>query len=218
MITGFNTDIEYNGVTYHVQTEDKGLDTPLILSLVYNRGTILASKRSPYNDLLIGNFSEKELSERLQRQHKLICAAIRAGRIEDLKQMNSKDAKQGQIRQSDDADNENKIKTGKSAVSEAKAKKIEKTEAKIQLQPLAEFEAKIEETPIPALLEKKPFNIPPIQKPQIELPTPEIEEKVQIESKKSKEVWEIPIEITDADLIIDDTQTSQEVVLPPEAV
>ena len=41
VITGFNTDIEYQGVTYHVQTEDKGVKTPLILSLVYNRGTIL---------------------------------------------------------------------------------------------------------------------------------------------------------------------------------
>ena len=86
VITGFNTDIEYQGITYHVQTEDKGLATPLILSLVYNRGTILASKRSPYDDLL-KDFDEKILAERLQKQHRLICAAIQAGRIEDLKRM-----------------------------------------------------------------------------------------------------------------------------------
>ena len=92
MITGFNTDIKYEGVTYHVQTEDKGLDTPLILSLVYDRGTILASKRSPYEDLLAGKFDEKLLTERLQKQHSLICAAIRAGRIEDLKRMTMKDS------------------------------------------------------------------------------------------------------------------------------
>ncbi len=92
MITGFNTDIEHNGVIYHVQTEDKGLETPLILSLVYDRGTILASKRSPYNDLIQNGFDEKILTERLQKQHKLICAAVRAGRIEELKQMTAKDA------------------------------------------------------------------------------------------------------------------------------
>ena len=92
MITGFNTDIDYEGVTYHVQTEDKGLATPLILSLVYDRGTILASKRSPYDDLLVGEFDEKVLIERLQRQHKLICAAVRAGRIEDLKRMTMKES------------------------------------------------------------------------------------------------------------------------------
>ncbi len=92
MITGFNTDINYEGVTYHVQTEDKGLATPLILSLVYNGGTILASKRSPYDDLLAGEFDEKVLTERLQKQHKLICAAVRAGRIEDLKRMTMKES------------------------------------------------------------------------------------------------------------------------------
>lgn len=87
MITGYNTDIEFEGVTYHVQTEDKGLAKPIILSLVYDRGTILASKRLPYDDLLQGTLDEELLAARLHRQHKLICAAIQAGRIEDLKQM-----------------------------------------------------------------------------------------------------------------------------------
>jgi hypothetical protein len=87
VITGFNTDIEHEGVVYHVQTEDKGLDTPLILSLVYVGGTILASKRSPYEDLIAEGYSDEALAERLKRQHKLICAAINSGRIDDLKKM-----------------------------------------------------------------------------------------------------------------------------------
>ncbi len=87
MITGFNTDVKHGGVTYHVQTEDKGLDSPLILSLVYVGGAIIASKRTPYEDLISVGFDEKTLAERLQRQHKLICAAIRAGRIDDLRRM-----------------------------------------------------------------------------------------------------------------------------------
>ncbi len=102
MITGFNTDIEYEGVTYHVQTEDKGIATPLILTLIYDRGTILASKRSPYEDLLISGFDEKVLTERLKKQHKLMCGAIRAGRLEDLKRMSMKESesrKQGLIAQ-----------------------------------------------------------------------------------------------------------------------
>ncbi|HEV2882191.1 MAG TPA: hypothetical protein VGX24_12995 [Pyrinomonadaceae bacterium] len=91
MITGFNTDIEFNGVVYHVQTEDKGLDTPLILSLVYVGGAILASKRSPYQDLINAGFDPLVLTERLQRQHKLICAAVKAGRIEDLKRLSPRE-------------------------------------------------------------------------------------------------------------------------------
>ena len=78
MITGFNTDIEYDGVVYHVQTEDKGLASPLILSLVYSGGAILAAKRSRYEDLIETGFNEEVLIKRLQRQHRLICAAINA--------------------------------------------------------------------------------------------------------------------------------------------
>ncbi|HLA11400.1 MAG TPA: hypothetical protein VJ023_12510 [Pyrinomonadaceae bacterium] len=93
MITGFNTNVEHDGVVYHVQTEDKGLNSPLILSLVYSGGAILASKRTPYEDLIASGFDEAVLSERLKRQHKLICAAIRAGRVEELKKMTARDQK-----------------------------------------------------------------------------------------------------------------------------
>jgi hypothetical protein len=90
VITVFNTDIEHDGVIYHVQTEDKGLETPIILSLVYAGGTILASKRSPYEDLIAEGFSDEALAERLKRQHRLICAAIHSGRIDDLKKMSGR--------------------------------------------------------------------------------------------------------------------------------
>jgi hypothetical protein len=90
VITGFNTDIEHDGVVYHVQTEDKGLDSPLILSLVYSGGAILASKRSRYEDLIAAGFDEEVLTQRLKRQHRLICAAINAGRLEELKRMGAR--------------------------------------------------------------------------------------------------------------------------------
>lgn len=102
MITGFNTDVEHDGVIYHVQTEDKGLNSPLILSLVYAGGAILASKRAPYDDLLQAGFNERALAERLQRQHKLICAAIHAGRIEDLKRMGHSDARESAPKYTDE--------------------------------------------------------------------------------------------------------------------
>ena len=135
MITGFNTDIDCEGVTYHVQTEDKGLATPMILSLVYDRGTILASKRSPYDDLLNGEFDEEILSERLQKQHKLICAAVRAGRIEDLKRMTMKESA---LRQ-------------KGLVAHKESKSVVVEKAKVA----DSAEAKTEEIPEPAILKRK---------------------------------------------------------------
>lgn len=92
MIAGFNTDITFEGVTYHVQTEDKGLDNPLIISLVYLGGKVIASKRSKYGDIIADKFDEEVLAERLKRQHRLICAAIQVGRIEELKQMTAKNS------------------------------------------------------------------------------------------------------------------------------
>ena len=91
MLTGFNTDVEFDGVVYHVQTEDKGLQTPIILSLVYTGGAILASTRTPYDDLVKRGFDEAILAQRLSRQHKLICAAVHAGRIEDLRRMSGRE-------------------------------------------------------------------------------------------------------------------------------
>ena len=93
VISGFNTDVKVDDVVYHIQTEDKGLKSRLIISLVYDRGTILASKRSSYDDLANGSFDENVLAERLQKQHKLICAAVKAGRINDLKAMTDNQGK-----------------------------------------------------------------------------------------------------------------------------
>ena len=74
-----------------MQTEDKGLDSPIILSLVYSGGAILASKRSPYKDLIASGLTDEALSDRLKRQHRLICAAIRSGRLNELKKMSGRD-------------------------------------------------------------------------------------------------------------------------------
>jgi hypothetical protein len=92
VISGFNTDIEFKGTVYHVQTEDKGPPSMVIMSLVYDRGTILASKRVGYQDLIEAGFDEKKLAERVSRQHKLICAAVKSGRIDELKEMTAKSA------------------------------------------------------------------------------------------------------------------------------
>ena len=119
MITGFNTDIEHDGVIYHVQTEDKGLDSPIILSLVYAGGTSLASKRSPYEDLIAEGFSDEVLAERLKRQHRLICAAIHSGRIDDLKKMSGR-AKEAPVSQEvvETAEAETEVETAPPATVE----------------------------------------------------------------------------------------------------
>jgi len=94
MLTGYNTDVIYEGVTYHVQTEDKGLAHPIILSLVYQGGTILAAKRTNYEELINeGTVDEPQLAARLERQHRIIIAAIQAGKIDRLAKHSQDEAK-----------------------------------------------------------------------------------------------------------------------------
>lgn len=86
MLTGFNTDIEYGGTTYHVQTEDRGEKNPLIESLIYVGGEILASRRTEYRNLLEAGADEMAIRLLMERQHRAIVEAIRAGRLDLLTQ------------------------------------------------------------------------------------------------------------------------------------
>jgi hypothetical protein len=197
VITGFNTDIEFQGVTYHVQTEDKGVETPLILSLVYDRGTILASKRTPYEDLLERDFDEKDLSERLQRQHKLICAAVRAGRIDDLKRMTQKEA----------------ASKRKTAEAKADAKQIIKPAAEIKKAQVSDDKSLLDDMPPPPqLLNIQAADGEVGNSPNSNAPNQKLFERFD------DNVLEIPISILE-DLIIDEVQVIEdEMIFPDYAV
>jgi len=79
VITGFNTDVRYKGVTYHVQTEDKGPQNPLIETLIYKGGEILASRRLPYSELIRDTDAEKAISSLMEEQHKAMILEVKRG-------------------------------------------------------------------------------------------------------------------------------------------
>ena len=79
VLTGYNTDIEHGGIVYHVQTEDKGLDNPVVESLVYCGGEIIESRCHSYADLTeAGECSEDEILMRMETQHQALIREIRA--------------------------------------------------------------------------------------------------------------------------------------------
>ena len=81
MLTGYNTDIDCDGVTYHVQTEDRGGRNPLIESLVYVGGEILAARRTEYRNLLDVGAEKSAIQSLMEHQHRAIVDAIKNGRI-----------------------------------------------------------------------------------------------------------------------------------------
>src|SRR5262245_46434275 len=81
VITGFNTDVKYRGLVYHVQTEDKGKDNPLIETLIYKGGEILASRRLPYSELIKDRDAEKAISSLMEEQHKAMILEVKRGKF-----------------------------------------------------------------------------------------------------------------------------------------
>jgi hypothetical protein len=81
MITGFNTDVKYRGVMYHVQTEDKGAGNPLIETLIYKGGEILSSRRLPYANLVTPG-DEPAILKLMEDQHKGMIMEIKRGRFD----------------------------------------------------------------------------------------------------------------------------------------
>ena len=82
MITGFNTDVKYRGVVYHVQTEDKGTANPLIETLIYKGGEILGSRRLPYKDLIKDATDEAAITKLMEDQHKGMILEVKRGRFD----------------------------------------------------------------------------------------------------------------------------------------
>ena len=81
VITGFNTDVKFRGLVYHVQTEDKGKDNPLIETLIYKGGEILASRRLPYAEIVKGMEAEPAISRLMEEQHKAMILEVKRGKF-----------------------------------------------------------------------------------------------------------------------------------------
>lgn len=82
VITGFNTDVKFRGVVYHVQTEDKGPQNPLIETLIYKGGEILASRRLPYGDVVSDPTDEAAITKLMEDQHKGMMMEVKRGKYE----------------------------------------------------------------------------------------------------------------------------------------
>jgi hypothetical protein len=80
MITGFNTDVPFMGEVYHVQTEDKGKDNPMVESLIYKGGEILGARRTAYAKFLPNGYDEKAVIKFMEEQHRSVIEEVKRGR------------------------------------------------------------------------------------------------------------------------------------------
>lgn len=86
MEKGYNSDVSHNGLSYHVQTEDWGLENPFLVSRVYQDGAVVKSIKTAYDDILPGE--QKKQSEFIRMamkfQHKKILDLLLSGQLISL--------------------------------------------------------------------------------------------------------------------------------------
>ncbi|NJD56139.1 MAG: hypothetical protein FIA94_07000 [Nitrospirae bacterium] len=80
MLVGYNTNISYKGTVYHVQTEDSGVRNPHIITLLYDKGTILARKKTSYAHIAGDQDYKDKVRELMKEQHKAMIKELIHGK------------------------------------------------------------------------------------------------------------------------------------------
>ena len=83
MLKGFNTDVDHGGISYHIQTEDWGMEKSVLLSRVFQNGAVIKSIRTSYADILPKSPSPpvRMLQVALEEQHKQVIKMLVAGKL-----------------------------------------------------------------------------------------------------------------------------------------
>jgi hypothetical protein len=90
MLVGYNTNISYKDNIYHIQTEDRGQDNPIIVTLLYSKGKILVSQKTNYAHI-VGDPDYKEKMRRLMKeQHDNMIKELLAGKCSEDNQREMK--------------------------------------------------------------------------------------------------------------------------------
>ncbi len=83
MFTGYNSEVEFGGTAFHVQTEDKGLDNPVVETRVYRGGEVVASVLTSYADLADSpDYSHERIQRRMREQHQSLIEDLQSGRLD----------------------------------------------------------------------------------------------------------------------------------------
>jgi hypothetical protein len=80
MLVGYNTNISYKEKTYHIQTEDSGKSNPVIVTLLYAQGAILASKKTSYEQFVGDPDFKDKVSKIMKVQHRVMIKELLSGK------------------------------------------------------------------------------------------------------------------------------------------
>lgn len=82
MSSGFNTDVRVGDQVFHVQTEDRGPNHPVIDTSVYQNGRVLHRRSSNYEQFAATpEFSAEALRRQVEEQHRVVIGELREGAL-----------------------------------------------------------------------------------------------------------------------------------------
>ena len=81
MLSGINADIKFQGKTYHVQTEDGGIENPVVVTTLFEGGAILASRKTSYADRIKADDLSEKIRKLIKEQHQAVVDDLMAGKF-----------------------------------------------------------------------------------------------------------------------------------------
>jgi hypothetical protein len=78
-ILGYNHNVRYRGLVFHVQTEDSGLLAPHLFTHLFHAGVIISTRKYVYD----AGSTEETIKSLMQAQHKAVMKELRRGLFDD---------------------------------------------------------------------------------------------------------------------------------------
>jgi hypothetical protein len=85
ILPGFNSDIIFQGKTYHVQTEDWGEEKSFVVTRVYVSGSVVQSIKTPYESLEENSTASgrRAIQMGMREQHQKVLDQLVSGSLTD---------------------------------------------------------------------------------------------------------------------------------------
>ena len=78
-ILGYNHNVRYRGIVFHVQTEDSGVLSPHLFTHLFHEGVIVSTRKLVYDN----GSAEDAIKSLMQAQHKAVLKDLRRGHFDD---------------------------------------------------------------------------------------------------------------------------------------
>lgn len=81
MLKGYNSDVTYKSVSYHIQTEDWGPQNPFLVSRIFRQGAVIKTVKVSYDEALRGQpiKTREALTLALRQQHSRVVEQVVEG-------------------------------------------------------------------------------------------------------------------------------------------